>query len=108
MDKTEFKLDGEEYFSDNVHLSIEICNKTVSLAVLDNTSNTYFGIERFTFSGSDFLSESNLLKVLTPKTISCSINNLKFSLVPLDLFDEQELLLHHKYSFKEKNDKLFY
>ena len=107
MNNIHFKLDIEDSSSQNTHLSIEVSSSHVNLAMLNLDTNTYFGIERINFE-DDFLSKSELLKQVTPKKISCSINNLAFSLVPLALFDEDNLASYLKLSGDTNNNKFLF
>jgi hypothetical protein len=107
MNNIHFKFNSEDSSSQNSHLSIEVSNTHVNLALLNLDTNTYFGIECVDFK-NNFIANSELLKQVTPKTISCSFNNLAFSLVPLALFDETNLDAYLKLNGDKENDKLLY
>lgn len=107
MNNIHFKLDIADLSAQNTHLSIEVSYAEVKLALLNIDTNTYFGIESIPYQ-DDFFTQSELLKQVTPKSISCSINNLAFSLVPLALFDETNLNTYLNFSGDKENDKLLY
>lgn len=106
MNNIFLKLDKEDS-SQTSHLSIEINKANITLALLNIDTNTYFGIESID-NKPNFLTNSELLRQVTPKTISCSINNLAFSLVPKALFDETNLTSYLNLSGDKENDKLLY
>lgn len=90
MSNTLLKFNTEDSSTNNSHLSIEINGNVVNLALLNLDTHTYFGLESIS-NENDFLSKSELLKTISPKSVSCSINNLFYSLVPSALFDENNI-----------------
>jgi hypothetical protein len=107
MDTTYYKANLENKTSQEIHLSIEITNTVINLALLDVSTNTYFGIESIK-NHINFIDNSKLLQNITPKSVSCSLNSLNFTLVPKSLFEEDELETHIKFSIDDSENKAMF
>ncbi len=78
----------------NFHLSIEVLKTTISLLLIDKSNSKPVAIEHLVLKDDKVkktLSSSEIIDKTNPDTISCSIINSYFTLVPKSIFSEESI-----------------
>lgn len=75
------------------HLSIEVSSEKISFLLIDKATAKPIALENFSLSGalSETLNKSEILKKSSPSSVSCSVVNSLFTLMPSSIFSEEKI-----------------